>query len=199
VKNPPQVFDRSPVKVVVVSRDPLARAGLEGLLTGRAEVEVVEDGGEVILWDGGTALAGDEGRLREVGEMTAPVVAVVAGEPDARAALEAGARGVLLRDRLTGVAAALLAVRHGLTVLDAELAPRPRREPVDDGFDELTPREQEVLQRMAEGCSNKEIAAALGISEHTAKFHVNAVLAKLDAATRTEAVVTAVRRGLVLL
>jgi two-component system nitrate/nitrite response regulator NarL len=199
VKNPPQVFDRSPVKVVVVSRDPLARAGLEGLLTGRDDVEVVEDGPEVILWDGGTGLAGDEGRLREVAEMTAPVVAVVAAEPDARAAMEAGARGVLLRDRLTGVAAALLAARHGLTVLDAELAPRPRRDPVDGGFEELTPREQEVLQRMAEGCSNKEIAAALGISEHTAKFHVNAVLAKLDAATRTEAVVTAVRRGLVLL
>ncbi len=198
MKNPPERFDGRPVRVAVVSRDPLARAGLGGLLDGRADVELVdEEGAEVVLWDAGPQLAGEMWNS----ELSAPVVAVVANRADADAALAAGARGVLLRDRLgPGLTAALLAARHGLTVLDAALAPRPRREPdANAGQDPLTPREEEVLQLMAEGRSNKEIAQALGISDHTAKFHVNAVLAKLDAGTRTEAVVTAVRRGLVLL
>ena len=200
MKNPPERFDGRPVRVGVVSRDPLARAGLSGLLDGRADVELVDDdGAEVLLWDAGAQLAGDDVRLRELADLGAPVVAVVTGRADADAALGAGARGVLLRDRLgPGLAAALLDCRHGLTVLDAALAPQPRSEP-DAGQDPLTRREEEVLQLMAEGRSNKEIAQALGISDHTAKFHVNAVLAKLDAGTRTEAVVTAVRRGLVLL
>jgi DNA-binding NarL/FixJ family response regulator len=63
----------------------------------------------------------------------------------------------------------------------------------------LTPREAEVLSLMAEGLSNKLIADRLRISEHTAKFHVNAILNKLGAETRTEAVVLAARRGLLML
>lgn len=55
--------------------------------------------------------------------------------------------------------------------------------------DPLTPREREVLREMARGLSNKLIAVALNVSEHTAKFHVTAVCRKLGAATRTEAVV----------
>jgi NarL family two-component system response regulator YdfI len=63
----------------------------------------------------------------------------------------------------------------------------------------LTRREREVLQMLAAGLGNKEIAARLKISDHTAKFHVAAILAKLGASTRTEAVTQALRRGLVLL
>jgi DNA-binding NarL/FixJ family response regulator len=63
----------------------------------------------------------------------------------------------------------------------------------------LTPREAEVLALIAEGLSNKLIADRLKISEHTAKFHVNALLTKLSAETRTEAVVLAARRGLLML
>jgi DNA-binding CsgD family transcriptional regulator len=63
----------------------------------------------------------------------------------------------------------------------------------------LTPREREVLALLAEGLSNKAIADRLAISEHTAKFHVNAVLAKLGVQRRTEAVVRAARLGLVTL
>ena len=63
----------------------------------------------------------------------------------------------------------------------------------------LTPREKEVLQMLGLGKSNKEIAARLKISEHTAKFHVASVLGKLGAATRAEAVSIAMRRGLILL
>jgi DNA-binding NarL/FixJ family response regulator len=63
--------------------------------------------------------------------------------------------------------------------------------------EELTPREAEVLRLMARGQTNKQVAARLGISEHTAKFHVSAVLAKLGARTRTEAVTIGMTRGLV--
>ena len=66
-------------------------------------------------------------------------------------------------------------------------------------LEELTPRELQVLQRIAEGDSNKEIAHRLGISEHTVKFHVNSILAKLNAQSRTEAVVRATRLGLIFL
>lgn len=63
----------------------------------------------------------------------------------------------------------------------------------------LTPREREVLDLLARGLSNRAIAAGLGISEHTAKFHVASVLAKLGAANRADAVRRAIRRGLVAL
>jgi DNA-binding NarL/FixJ family response regulator len=63
----------------------------------------------------------------------------------------------------------------------------------------LTPREQEVLRMLARGLANKEIAARLNISEHTVKFHVAAILGKLGAASRTEAVALGIRHGLILL
>ena len=63
----------------------------------------------------------------------------------------------------------------------------------------LTPRELEVLNAMADGAANKVIARRLGISVHTVKFHVASILAKLDADSRTEAVLEAARRGLVML
>jgi DNA-binding NarL/FixJ family response regulator len=62
----------------------------------------------------------------------------------------------------------------------------------------LTPREQEVLQLLAQGLSNKLIAGRLGISDHTVKFHLNAILGKLGAQSRTEAIAQAARLGLVL-
>ena len=122
--------------------------------------------------------------------------------PERVAALvAAGARGVLWRD-VDGerLVAALSAALAGATVLDegmAALLLEPRAAHASGV--ELTPREAEVLGLMAEGLSNKLIAARLGISDHTAKFHVNAVLEKLGAETRTEAVVRAARQGLLML
>jgi DNA-binding NarL/FixJ family response regulator len=65
--------------------------------------------------------------------------------------------------------------------------------------EELTPRELEVLRLLAEGLSNKAIAQQLDISDHTVKFHVNAIMKKLGAQSRTAAVVQATRLGLIVL
>lgn len=89
---------------------------------------------------------------------------------------------------------AVEAAAHGLSVFE----PSARFGPADDGAPDLTAREIEVLHLLAEGASNKIIARALGISAHTAKFHVASILEKLDAATRTEAVTSAIRLGLLM-
>jgi DNA-binding NarL/FixJ family response regulator len=72
-------------------------------------------------------------------------------------------------------------------------------EPIQEAVEELTPREIEVLRMMAEGLANKEIATRLGISDHTVKFHISSILAKIGASTRTEAVTLGIRMGLILL
>ncbi len=87
-------------------------------------------------------------------------------------------------------------------MLDALLDPGSPDAPPDierGTIPSLTPRELEVLAAMADGASNKTIARRLGISFHTAKFHVAAILTKLDADTRTEAVTMAAHLGLVML
>ncbi len=68
-----------------------------------------------------------------------------------------------------------------------------------DELEHLTAREREVLGLMSGGLGNKEIAARLGISEHTVKFHTSSILAKLSAGSRTEAVSQGIRRGLIML
>ena len=66
-------------------------------------------------------------------------------------------------------------------------------------LDELTPREMDVLRLLAQGLPNRKIAARLSINERTVKYHVGAILAKLEAANRTEAVMRAIEQGLVTL
>jgi DNA-binding NarL/FixJ family response regulator len=120
--------------------------------------------------------------------------------------LRAGVRAVLPRnlspDRLI---AGFEAVAAGLVVLDpAEIdamfpVAEPESTPLADLAEPLTRRESEVLQMLASGLANKEIASRLAISEHTAKFHVASILGKLGAGSRTEAVSLGIRRGLVLL
>ncbi len=99
--------------------------------------------------------------------------------------------------------AAVIAVAQDLTVLTPEQARQylpasPRNGNAPDGFVEsLTHRELQVLKMLADGLANKEIAGQLGISRHTAKFHVAQILAKLGAGSRAEAVAIAIRRGLI--
>ena len=121
-------------------------------------------------------------------------------------ALQAGIRALLPNEiRTDQLVAALQAAAAGLVVLHPTELPAaapayaPASQPLDDLPEPLTRREREVLQMVAAGLANKEIAARLKISDHTAKFHVAAILGKLGAATRTEAVALGIRRGLVLL
>lgn len=94
------------------------------------------------------------------------------------------------------LAAAVHAVASGLHVHDG--APRkPVPAPATELSEPLTPRELEVLELLAKGLANREIALALGISSHTAKFHVAQILEKAGAATRTEAVRQGLRLGLI--
>jgi len=67
------------------------------------------------------------------------------------------------------------------------------------GIDELTPREMDVLRLLAQGLSNRKIGERLSINERTVKYHVAAILAKLEAANRTDAVMRAIERGLITL
>lgn len=99
------------------------------------------------------------------------------------------------------IRAAVLAAANELILLtSAQAGQWLRTEAVQNEnvlMEALTHRELQVLRMMADGLANKEIAAQLGISEHTAKFHVAQILAKLDVNTRTEAVALGIRRGLV--
>jgi len=121
-------------------------------------------------------------------------------------ALRAGVRAIIprdvaaeqLRSALEAAAAGLLVVHP--SELNAVLpATVGSSAPVDELLEPLTRREREVLQMLATGLANKEIAARLAISDHTVKFHVASILGKLGVSTRTEAVSVGIRRGLVLL
>lgn len=202
------------LRVLLVSDDPLARTGLALLLDGQEGLIVVGQAGsndaetdaagspDVAIWDLGFDPRAGLDRLRSQEKESLPVVAIVAEEMDAREALAAGARAALPRhvdgDRL---AAAVRAVAQDLLVLDEDFAPLLLHAPavLQELQEPLTPRELEVLQLLAQGLPNKLIAQRLGISEHTAKFHVNAILGKLGVQSRSEAIVQAVRLGLVLL
>ncbi len=103
---------------------------------------------------------------------------------------------------------AIAAIATGLTILHPEIAETlfalnsstfASRELVSSLTEPLTPREIQVLNQLANGLTNKAIAIALTISEHTVKFHISAILSKLSASSRTEAVAIGIRLGLVML
>ena len=137
---------------------------------------------------------------------------VIAGETDEGETLDAlyaGASAILPRSASTEIATAIDMASRGLALLPRHVlerlldasSPTSEESRRDDGTSRvsLTPREHEVLAAMADGASNKVIARRLGISLYTAKFHVAAILAKLDADSRTEAVARAAHLGLVML
>jgi DNA-binding NarL/FixJ family response regulator len=200
-----------PLRLVVVGEDALARAGLRALAESAglrvtadvppAEVEdLAEDEADAVAWDVGPRGAVDG--LRALAARF-PLVAVLWSDDQAGEVLAAGARAALSRDRLDDrLLPAVSAATAGLVTLDEGLAEsvlRPRPAPAPVLAEPLTPREVEVVQLLAEGLTNRRIGERLGISEHTAKFHVNAILGKLGASSRSEAVAQAARLGLVLL
>jgi|SoiMethySBSTD1v2_1073268.scaffolds.fasta_scaffold1020456_2 DNA-binding NarL/FixJ family response regulator len=109
--------------------------------------------------------------------------------------LRSGSGGILRADASTEqIVQAVHSVASGLMVFDSVAVPHVDDDPL---IEPLTPRENEVLQLLADGLGNKEIAFRLGISEHTIKFHIRSILGKLGASTRTEAVSRGLRSGLI--
>ncbi len=209
-------MSRDVLRILVVADDPLARAGLATLLADQPGWSVVGRialdadlpasleayAPDVGVWDLGWNPALATERLAAA-RGALPSVALLPDDTHAAEAWAAGAQGLLLRDAgAERLAAAVTAVAHGLTAFDPTLvaALAPIREQAPRPLPEaLTPRELEVLRLLAEGLSNKAIARRLEISEHTVKFHTNAIMSKLGAQSRTEAVVRATRLGLILL
>jgi DNA-binding NarL/FixJ family response regulator len=203
------------IDVVIVAGYPAVRAGLRALLAGQPDLTVSaawaddewddEAAPDVLLIDvepGGAELPG------QLAERFPDAAQTLLLETPADYAAASGGQPVaaLLKDASQDeLLAALRAVAHGLVALDpaiaAQLAPQanPLARPEPEGDERLTEREAQVLELLALGLPNKTIAMELGISEHTAKFHVGSIMAKLGAASRTEAVALAARRGLLVL
>ncbi len=144
---------------------------------------------DVVLW---------EAEPEEIPSLQAPSEPpwVVLTSPPA--ALAGPVRGLLTREPSADqVGAALMAAARGLVCLE----PSFREEPAasQGRGPALTPRERQVLESLAAGMANKEIAQTLGVSEHTVKFHLGSLFSKLEVATRTEAVTAGLRQGLVML
>jgi DNA-binding NarL/FixJ family response regulator len=205
------------LRILIVADDPLVRAGLATLLENHPRCTVAGQMGstadlasdlevyqaDLLVWDLGWSPTPDFSQQIDVEEAGIPVLALLPDDSQINELWSTGVQGVLLRDAdADKLWAALQAIFEGLTVFDPELvgALLPARQLDSSALvDPPTPRELEVLQLLAEGLSNKAIAHQLGISEHTVKFHVNALLGKLGAQSRTEAVVRATRLGLLLL
>jgi DNA-binding NarL/FixJ family response regulator len=207
-------------RVLIAAPSPALRAGLETLMANHPELEVA---GAFADLSGAEAVRADVVLLAAAGfdalvgaGLEAPVVLLASGAapPLTREAFDAGVRAVLgPHASAHEIVASIEAAAAGLAVMDprelepllaiSAAAPSPSRNHADTAElpfrQALTAREREVLRMIAEGDANKEIAWKLAISDHTVKFHVASILAKLGAATRTEAVTIGVRRGLVLL
>jgi two-component system nitrate/nitrite response regulator NarL len=179
------------IRVQIETASEVTRAGLEALLRKHPSIELVDSASDadVLLCD----------EVPEFSDLAAAVpIVVLTDELPSQHAWRSGVRAMLPRDAPAAqIVAAIYAASAGLVVLPADdtmaMLPTPAEQPAEP----LTPRELEVLDMLAEGLSNKVIAHKLGISEHTAKFHVNSILTKLNAGTRTEAVMRGVRLGLV--
>ena len=215
------------IRTLVAAASPVIRAGLEAVLARSSAVTVVAVSSTDTLADdiethephvvlvasdarGGVSTAGIlRVALSPDAASRTPAFVILVDEPSAAVAADAlrgGARSVLPSDATPDeIIAALEAAAAGLVTLPANVAADlvasarlPMREPAA-GTQLLTPREIEVLGMLAEGLANKNIAARLGISEHTVKTHVASILTKLDAFSRAEAVAIGARQGLILL
>jgi NarL family two-component system response regulator YdfI len=209
----------SVIRVLLAAASTVRRAGLEALVKKTSSLKLVGSlHGPLAVAQHALQLQPDivlldlenESQSTELLRIptTFPVVALI-DEPSAdwtASALRSGVRAVLPRDSgMDEILAAVQAAHAGLVLLDLEVTknlaarlPVTAAQPVA-ALDDLTPREIEVLRMLAEGLGNREMAARLGISDHTVKFHISSILDKLGAATRTEAVTMGIRMGIILL
>jgi two-component system NarL family response regulator len=205
----------SPIKILIADDHPVVREGLVALINRRPDMEVVAEasnGREAVAefllhrpdvalmdlrmpeLDGADAMVA----IRE----KAPAARVIVlttydDDEDIQRALRAGAKAYLLKDAPRDeLLACIHAVHEGRTLIPPAIAAK-----LADlvGASTLTTRELEVLALVADGNSNKVVARTLSIAEGTVKSHVNAVLRKLDAADRTQAVTIALKRGMLRL
>jgi two-component system, NarL family, response regulator YdfI len=235
------------IRVFIVAASPLARAGLENLLTQSrvpaprrgntkpphvdslaSDIEMVGVAESIDAFEAGlldnhldvvlidTSGVASDSILAEIAdaELAADLPIVVLSDrvgADWQAqALQIGVRAILpaeatasqLLAAIQGAAAGLVVLHRAdvNAVLAAAVPPTSRSiAPASELAEPLTRREREVLQMLAAGLGNKEIATRLSISDHTAKFHVASILGKLGASTRTEAVAIGIRHHLILL
>jgi len=205
----------SVIRVLLAAASVVRRAGLEALVRNTSALKLVgtlqssrnlihhvrDVQPDVILLDAEPAQSLDPA-------VDMPIVALI-DDPDATwtaQALRSGVKAILPRESdMEDVLAAVQAAYAGMVFLDPEVADElvaKIRTPSDqesEMADDLTPREIEVLRMLAEGLGNRDMAAKLGISDNTVKFHISSILDKLNASSRTEAVTLGIRMGLILL
>lgn len=201
------------IRVLIVDDHPIVREGLAAILSRREDMEVVGEAGngiealclyehyqpDVTLMDLRMPESDGVEAIQQIRERFPGARIVVLttfdGDEDIYRGLRAGAKAFLLKDapreKLLEV---VRAVHAGQTHVPLEIAAKLAGRMSSP---QLTPREMEVLQQMSQGKSNIEIGNALFIAEGTVKAHINSILSKLNASDRTQAVTSAIKRGLV--
>lgn len=212
---------QEPIRVLVIAPALAVRTGLRALLSTDQAIEVIREapalseydsttsGADVLVIALGSGSNLDFQSALPAAASTGVLLLVEDTLPSGweLPALRGRAWGLLpLDSSVEELSAAVHAVYEGLVVgvpalIEPLLESRPPAQHADDVrlVESLTSREIEVLQLLAQGLANKQIAAALGISEHTVKFHVSSIYSRLGAASRTEAVRLGVRLGLIIL
>jgi DNA-binding NarL/FixJ family response regulator len=208
----------SKIRLLIVDDHPVVRDGLRGMLESQPDFEVVGEASngeeavqlasslspEVMLMDLRMPVMDGVTALREI-KASNPAVQVLVlttydSDADILLAIEAGAMGYLLKDTSReDMYAAIRATARGESVLSPGVASRligQMRAPAEE---KLSSREVEVLQLVAEGASNREIASSLHISQATVKSHLIHIFDKLGVSDRTAAVTVALRRGILSL
>jgi DNA-binding NarL/FixJ family response regulator len=206
---------KQPIRILIADDHSVVREGLASLIRRKPDMTVVAEGSngreavdfwkehrpDVTLLDLRMPELDGVGAIKEIRELdpNAHIVVLTTfdGDEDIYRAIKAGAKGYLLKDTAReALMECIRRVHSGETCIPPTLAAKLAERVSGEA---LSAREIEVLQRIAAGKSNKEIGAELFISEGTVKTHVKSIFSKLDVVSRTEAVATATRRGLIQL
>lgn len=203
---------QTPIRIIIFEDHAVVREGLIALLSTQSDMQVVAHASngsaavelfrahqpDIVLMDLGMP---GKGGLQATAELCAEfsrarviVLTIYSGDEDVHRALQAGAKGYLLKESMSSqLFDAIRTVHSGLRYLPPDIAALLAERIVAP---QLSARELEILRIIANGKSNKQVAADLNISEATVKGHVTSILEKLGVNDRTEAVVVALKRGI---